>query len=317
MGKTVLFVIGILMFSMLAAVSGTSGTLVLKEKSVVSGEIVRVKDVALMEPGVMDRVGQLIISVSPELGKSISIQKQEIYEKLVGNGVQPIEIKGPSSITVLRKGTVLKSSFFKESIYEYITTHSKWKDGLQVEIVTTKEVVIPESGFRWQINPANGQDFFGNVLFEVKAISTDTNEVLYSGWVTAKLKIVKDVPVTNHEIQRNQVITDADIRWESREVTPFTKDVILEKSELIGRRSDRFVRANTVLTTSLLEKEFMVRRGETAVLVAQTRNVSASTHVKVLADGCIGDPVQVMNLVSKRIITAVVNGKNSLEVRVE
>jgi len=59
------------------------------------------------------------------------------------------------------------------------------------------------------------------------------------------------------------------------------------------------------------------RRGEAAVLVAQTRNVSASTHVKVLADGCIGDPVQVMNLVSKRIITAVVNGKNSLEVRVE
>ncbi|MGE5344180.1 MAG: flagellar basal body P-ring formation chaperone FlgA [Candidatus Omnitrophota bacterium] len=292
-------------------------TVALKDHAVVNGEIIRMRDVASMDAGVRERIGEIVISVSPEMGKSLSIQKQEIYEKLVGNGIASPEISGPSRITVSRQGTVVKPSFFKDKIHDYILQHSRWKDGVQVEIVTAKEITVPQSDVRWQITPANGQDFFGNVLFEVKAIALSTNDVLYSNWVTAKLKIIKPVPVSNRDIQRNEMITDNDIRWETREITPFTKDAILERDELVGQRADRIIRSNSVVTTSLLEKRFLVRRGEMATLEAKLKGVLASTPVKALSDGRMGDTVQVMNVNSKKIVTGVVTGKNTVEVNVQ
>jgi flagella basal body P-ring formation protein FlgA len=315
--KTVIFSIGVFVFSLVGAAPVTSNMMVLKDNPIVSGDVVRIKDVALMDSPTRDRIGDMIISVSPELGKSISIQKQEIYEKLVGNGFQSPEIKGPASITVLRKGMVVKPAFFKEQIYRYIIENSKWKDGVQVEIITAKEIVVPESGVRWQLIPANGQDFFGNVLFEVKAFSIDSNDAIYSNWITARLKIVKDVPISNRDIQKNQPITDTDIRWETREITAFTKDAILEKGEIIGQRADRIIRTNTVITSTLLEKKFLVKRGDMATLVAQLKSVKATTVVKALSDGSLGDSVQVMTVDSKKIITAYVTGKNTLEVNVQ
>lgn len=297
--------------------SVSSYTLVLKDKSVVNSDIVRIKDVAVMDSPTRERIGELAIAASPEIGKSISIEKQEIFEKLVGNGFKSPEIKGSSMITVTRKGTMVKASFFKDQIYDYVIENSKWKDGIDVEIVSTKDIVIPESDVRWKITPANGQDFFGSILFDVKAISTLTNEVLFSNWITAKLKITKEVAVSNADITRGQLISENDVRWETREITAFTKDAILTREEVIGQRAGRMIRPNSVITTSLMEKKFMVRRGEMAVLLVKLNGVNASTSVKVLADGAMGDTVQVMNMESKKIITGTVSGRNTVEVNVK
>ncbi len=319
--KTVIMWVGIFCFSILPLMAGTiqPGSMVvsLRNTSIVSNDIIRLKDVAVMDSSTRERVGDLVIAVSPDLGKSVSIQKQEIYEKLVGNGVQSPDIQGPSRITVERKGIVVKPSFFKDHITQYIIDNSKWKDGVEVEILTSKDIVVPENDVRWELVPANGQDFFGNVLFEVKGYSRTRNEVLFSAWITARLRITHEVPVSNRSIQRNETITDSDIRWENREVTAFTKDVILERSEIVGQKAVRIIGPNTVITGSILEKRLLVRRGEMATLVAHLNGVNATTGVKALSDGAIGDTIQVINTVSKKIITAIVTGKNTLEVNVQ
>ena len=77
---------------------------------------------------------------------------------------------------------------------------------------------------RWVLRPANGQDFFGNILFQARAFSKVTNEELYSNWIVAKLKIVKKVAVSNRTIQKNEILSRDDLRWETREIDAFTKD---------------------------------------------------------------------------------------------
>lgn len=292
-------------------------SLVLKNRVVVSDDIVRMKDIAQMDASARSRIGKLAIAVSPELGKTSSILKTEIYEKLVGNGIQTPHIKGPASITVIRKGQVVNPSFFKDKILRYIVTHSKWKDGVEVEISTSKAVVVPESNVRWQLTPANGQDFFGSVLFKARAISAATNDELYSGWIVAKLRIMKRVAISNRTIQKNERLTLNDIRWETREITPFIKEALLTENEILGERPGRIIRANSVITANLLEKKYLVRRGGMATLIAQYKGIKATSSVKVLGNGAIGDTVKVMNTSSKKIMAAVVAGKNKVEVIVE
>jgi flagella basal body P-ring formation protein FlgA len=295
----------------------TANTLVLKNKAFVNDELVKVKDVVVMDTSMEDRIGSLVIAVSPDSGKTITLQKQEIYEKLVGNGVQSLTIEGPDSITVLRQGIVVQPAFFKDMIHRYIVTHSRWKDGVQVDIVTSKAIAVPESGIRWQLTPANGQDFFGSILFKVDAISEATNETVYSNWIVAKLKIVKSTAISNHTIQKNEIIAENDIRWETREITPFIKDALLDEGEIIGQKAGRIIRPNSVITEALLEKKFLVQRGDMATLVARLRGIKASSTVKALGNGGYGDTVQVINTQSQKIISAIVTGKNTLEVNVQ
>jgi flagella basal body P-ring formation protein FlgA len=275
------------------------------------------KDIALMDTPTRNRIGQLVIAVSPELGKTETIGKKEIYEKLVGNGITSPQIKGANTVKIIRKGITVKPSFFKEIIHNYIVTNSRWKEGIQVEIVSAKELVIPESGVRWQLEPANGQDFFGNILFKLKAFSKTTHEEIFSNWLVTKLKITKQVAVSNRTIQKNERISAGDIRWETREIDAFSKDALFDRREIIGQKAGRIIRPNSVITAGLLEKKYLVRRGAVATLVARLKSVKATSTVKVLANGSYGDTVRVMNTVSHKILSAVVTGRNKLEVIVE
>jgi flagella basal body P-ring formation protein FlgA len=315
MKKLTIICLALLLLS--AGIAHAADTFVLKETAVVSDNIVKMKDIALMDRATRNRIGQLVVAVSPELGGTHRISKQEIYEKLVGNGIHSPEIKGAAGVKIIRKGISVKPSFFKDVVHKYIVTHSKWKDGVQVEIVSSKPLMIPESGVRWQLMPANGQDFFGNVLFKIKAYSKTSNEIIYSNWITAKLEISKRVAVSNRTIQKNERISEDDLRWETREITVFTKDAILDKKGIIGQKSGRIIRPNTVITTRLMETKYLVRRGGTAILTARLNTVKATSTVKVLSNGGYGDTVQVMNSASRKILSAVVTGKNKLEVIVE
>lgn len=316
MRKTSLFLLLSLVVVVLPALPAAN-TFVLKETASVSDNIVRIKDIALMDNPTRDRIGDLVIAVSPELGKSDRIPRLEIYEKLVGNGIQSPNLKGALSVKVVRNGIAVEPSFFTDIVHDYIVENSRWKDGVTVEITSAKTVTVPESGVRWVLRPANGQDFFGNILFQAKAYSKVTNEELYSNWIVAKLKIVKKVAVSNRTIQKNEILGSDDLRWETREIDAFTKDALLTEEEILGEKVGRTIRPNSVITSGLLEKKFLVRRGGTATLVARLNSIKATSTVKVLSDGAFGDNVRVVNTVSKKILSAVVTGKNTLEVIVE
>jgi flagella basal body P-ring formation protein FlgA len=310
-------VIYVALLLLVAGTANAANTFVLKETAVVCDNIVKMKDIALMDNATRNRIGHLVVAVSPELGGTHKITKQEIYEKLVGNGIQSPQIKGAAGVKIIRKGVSVKPSFFKDMVHKYIITNSKWKGGVQVDITSSKSLMIPETGVRWQLTPANGQDFFGNVLFKIKAYSKTSSEIIYSNWITAKLKISKRVAVSNRTIQKGERISASDLRWETREITVFTKDAILDKKGVIGQKTGRIIRPNSVITTRLMERKYLVMRGGSAMLTARLNAVKATSTVKVLSNGGYGDTVQVMNLASRKILSAVVTGKNKLEVIVE
>lgn len=308
----------LLCVSFLPAAAPQTDIFVLKDTASVSDSIVRIRDIALMNNATKERIGNLVIAVSPEPGKTDSIPRNEIYQKLIGNGIESPRLEGADSVKIVREGISIEPSFFKSMFHDYIIKNSRWKDdNITVEIVSAKPILIPESGVRWELRPANGQDFFGNILFHVSAYSKETNDEVYANWIVAKLKIVKQVAVSNRAIQKNETIGDGDLRWETREIDAFTKDALFNREEIVGERAGRTIRPNSVITSGLLEKKFLVTRGGMATLVARLNSVKATSTVKVLSNGSMGDSVQVINTASQRILSAVVTGKNTLEVTVQ
>jgi flagella basal body P-ring formation protein FlgA len=290
-------------------------TFVLLESVKVTDAIVRLNDIALMDNDTQNQIGSLPMTVSPEIGQYQTLSRAEVSSKLLGNGIQNPVFKGAEIIRILRQGVVIKSSHLQPLIKKYIQTHSSWKDGVEVKIASSKQLIVPHADTQWKITPANGQDFFGSMLFRIQGIWK--NELVADAWLMAELTIVRPVAISNRQIQKNEAVSAEDIRWENRELTPFTKNALLSETGIIGKRTSRLINANTVITASLLNKNFLVQRGHSATLIASTKSIRATSKVTALANGQEGDMVKVINNDSKIIIIARVCGENLLEVIVQ
>ncbi len=286
----------------------------LRERATVSAELVRIADVAELPAGADPRLGGLVIGAAPDPGAAQVYPRREIYEKLVGNGFTATRLEGAAAVRVERNGRSLETSFFQPAIAAYVARHSRWGDGLTVTVLPGRPLPVPGGDLEWIVQPANGGDFFGNVLFRVAARSGDRE--VFNGWVTARLKIEAPVAVSNRALGPGEAIADADVRWERREITPFTRNAVLAPAELAGRRAARLIRPNTVLTAELLQGDWLVRRGQTATLAVDHHGVRATTTVRVLADGRLGDRVRAQNESSRQLLTARVTGSGALEVEV-
>ncbi len=305
----------ILPFDMaLASGSGSGTAFVLKENAVVFDEVVKMKDVALMDNATVRQIGDMVITASPKIGSKLTIGKREIYEKLIGNGISDPVLRGAARVQVNRNGKSVHASYFKNQILRYIQTHSKWKSGLSLTVVSNKRFVVPDTGVSWEITPVNGQDFFGNILFKVKAVKN--NLELFSDWIVARLKIKRLVAISNRTLGRNELIQKKDIRWETREITAFLKNAVLDEKQIIGKRAGRTIRTNSVITENNLESAFLVRRGYLSSLVAKYKSIHAVADVIPMSNGKYGDLIKVVNKNTKTVLTAMVIGQNKMEVKI-
>jgi len=291
-----------------------SSSFVLKSKTVVFDNVVKMKDIAMMDNYTMNKVGNLIISSSPEIGNGIEIGKREVFEKLIGNGISNPILKGAKKVFVSRKGKTVDMSYFKNKILKYVKKFSRWKNGINIKIKTNKKIIVPSIGVTWKIIPVNGQDFFGNILFKIKAFKN--NEEIFSDWIIADLTVEKKVALANRTISKDEMIGENDIRWEEREITPFIKNAVFNKAQIIGRRAGRTIMTNTVITANNLESKYLVRRGMLSSLIVNYKSIRAVADVIPLSNGKYGDFVKVMNKSTKKILTALVVGQNKMEVKV-
>lgn len=308
--KVIFFLI--VFISFLSVIYSTS--FVLKRKTVVFDNVVKMKDIAMMDNHTMNKIGNLIISSSPNIGNGLIIGKREVFEKLIGNGVSNPILKGAKRVFVSRKGKIVNMSYFKDKILKYVRKYSKWKEGISIKIKTNKKIIVPSIGVSWKIIPVNGQDFFGNILFKIRAFKN--NEEIFSDWIIADLTVEKKVALANRTISKDEMIGETDIRWEEREITPFIKNAVFNKGQIIGRRAGRTIRTNTVITANNLESKYLVRRGMLASLIVNYKSIRAIADVIPLSYGKYGDYIKVMNKSTRKILTALVVGRNKMEVKV-
>jgi flagella basal body P-ring formation protein FlgA len=300
----------LLLYSLLSAES-----VYLKNKVVVYNESVKFQDVAHMDNQLRRECGGLLVGISPEFKEVTVLKKVEIRDRLNKNGYKGLILKGSDRIIIRRGGTLVKPGFLQKMVTDYIKNNSSWKNNFSIEMKNNKKFIVPEGKISWQLYPANGQDFFQNMLFRIKAYRKGV-EVL-SDWLMIRLRIFREVALSKRTINRGELLNPSDIRWEKRELNRSYQDAVFDPSKLIGQRVGRTIGANTVITGRVLMREYAVRRGEFAILTANYKLIKASLKVVAMSDGRRGDFIRVKNTESKKILLARVTGKQKLEVDVQ
>lgn len=116
-----------------------------------------------------------------------------------------------------------------------------------------------------------------------------------------RAKISAQVAVAAAPLAANEVIGDASITLERRDVTNIA-DALGAPELALGQTTRRSLRAGEVLRASMLTAQVLVKRGDAVVMVARLEGIEVTTAGQALDAGARGAIVRVKNAASGQTV---------------
>ena len=122
------------------------------------------------------------------------------------------------------------------------------------------------------------------------------------------------VLVLRHAVERNGLLTAADVSLETRRIAGLGTAYLESPAELNGRAVRRTLAAGTTLTVDMFAPDTVVHRGQEVTLVAATAAIEVRAAGRALEDGAAGARLKVENLSSTKVVEGVVEASGVVRV---
>jgi flagellar basal body P-ring formation protein FlgA len=132
--------------------------------------------------------------------------------------------------------------------------------------------------------------------------------------VSATIEVAAKVVVAALPLARNQLITEADVRIEERDLARLPEGAITKLRDVVGKRTRQGISAGTPLHSRLIETPAIIKRGAMVTILAQSPSLSVAAQGQAKEDGAVGNQIRVMNLSSRKDVYAKVVDENTVRV---
>lgn len=202
-----------------------------------------------------------------------------------------------------------------ESIYrDAVMKNSPWKNKGKIlieDVKVTANVSIPEGTkgvIQAKFSPQ--EDFLG---LTTAAITSGEDALTPLCRISARIKVIAEVPVPKERIPRKALISDSCIAMKLMDVTAFP-GAVFEKKECLGMRTKTVVQEGKPILKSNIEQPPLVNRGDFVCIEARSNMLVIQDKGIALKDGYIHERVPVRNLASGRQIYGTVIAPLQVEV---
>ncbi|MEK6556850.1 MAG: flagellar basal body P-ring formation chaperone FlgA [Candidatus Margulisiibacteriota bacterium] len=133
--------------------------------------------------------------------------------------------------------------------------------------------------------------------------------------VQANIRVYDQVLVAQQPVDRRQNLTELMVKVSQEEVTPYVlakKDICKTVDRANGKRSKSFLKPGDILTADKLESIPDVLKDQVLSLIVEQKSLSIKLPVKALAEGFIGNTIQVLNPKSNIVLMARISDKQSV-----
>lgn len=133
------------------------------------------------------------------------------------------------------------------------------------------------------------------IIYENERIVTDST-------IRFDVQIERVVRVITNQIRRNELITNDNTDLETRWMSP--REPIASPTESLNKVCKTTLDPGTILESSMLESQTLVKRGQIVSARSLAGSVSVSMSVRALADGSLGDIIELESRDRKQRFTA-------------
>lgn len=284
----------------------------------VSGKSIILADVADLDSQseLAQALAEQTVAVSPEPGQKIDLDSSSIIQKLARTITTPTDIKwlGARTVTVTRQGVTITSQDVQHIINDYIDTRAReLPDGKYT--FTPKDpplpFMVPAGDLQWEVTPSN-PGIVGSSRFVL--IGRIDNQVVKNFSVRGSLEALAPVVVAVSSLRRNDIITEADVRMEPRDLSTL-RSPCLHLDQVVGKKVLRNTQAGSVIDLASIEIPPMVKRGALVKIQGQKNGMELTASGISQADGQEGQVIKIKNISSNKEIFCRVIAPGLVEVQ--
>lgn len=129
------------------------------------------------------------------------------------------------------------------------------------------------------------------------------------------VKAYEQLVVAARNIAVHEEISADNVRVERREVGRIS-GYITDLDKVIGLRARRPMTAGTPLSEAMVDKPVVVKRGATVTILVQIGEMVVAAGGVAMQEGREGELIRVQNLTSKRIVSARIVDRNTVQVKI-
>jgi len=290
-------------------------------EKVVSGDRLLLGEVAfidVLDPAgedLAEALGLVDLGPAPAPGRGLLLRRDEIKKTLLASGLDirsatwnlPAELK-----VTAEENAAVSAEELRTALEKHLAASEPYQGG-RFELVSLNLSPPPPLPpgpvtirFQPQVssNPVNVAGYF---------IYTQNARDVGRSRVTAQVDLSLQALVAARALPRGRILTEDDLK---QAFLPYNqaKGALSDLDQALGSTLKTALAAGAPLRERALGRSFMVRNGDTVILIARQGNLNASTTGEAKADGALGDTITVTNLSSKKNVRGRIVGPGKVEV---
>lgn len=290
----------------------------INENPIVTGKDIYLGDVSLIESpdaNIREKLTKAHICRSAELNSSVTLNINYIKSRVKQQGIPPESIMwlGAIQTTVQTKSKIVSAEEIL-SLAESFVANLLDKNAKRIIIQPTSEIkpiYLPYGEMNVKTELLFPSTVNNNLLlrFTFSVDGKDCEKRI----VPFKVEIVKDVLLASKNIEANKIIGVDDLVIESKNVG-LSDNVIVDKKELLGKRTKRAISKGALITSDIIEKPPIIKQGDLITIVLESQKFKITTQGKAIENGTKGQTIKVINTSSMREILAQVIDEKTVKV---
>jgi len=137
----------------------------------------------------------------------------------------------------------------------------------------------------------------------------------WSIYVTARVNQYAEVYVVTNSRARGESLSQADTTLKRTNISLLNNGYVTDFKDVKGKILKRTVSPGTVLTSTMLYRPDLIKRGERVSILARTNSIEIRMRGESLSGGAVGEKIRVKNLSTNKIVEGTITSDGNVEVR--
>lgn len=259
-------------------------------------------------------LAQISLGLSPEPGRSLTLRGGQIEQRLKAAGGPLLEADWhlPESLTVSRPGQTMDEARIKNIVEDYLSRTEPYQSGLFkiLSLTAGPRPSLPPGTVSWEFQAqksSNPTSLVGQIFFQVDG--RDAGRLR----VAVQLELLTPAVVAAGNFNRGHVLSEDDLNLAMIDFKR-GQGALTDPALAVGWALKVNLAAGSPLRNRDLTKSLLVRRGDIVSIEAKSGGLTITATGQARQDGGLGDTISVVNLSSKKTISARVVAPNQVEV---
>ena len=262
------------------------------------------------------KLEKIVIGKAPLPGKTriVGIKYIKLRLKQCKINLHHTKFNIPEQIKISRSVVEISKDKIRNIVFQDLKKKIAQSNGRGKikSISVSHNIVLPKGDISYQIAYLKNSLFSGreyiDVIFQVGIRFKKKIRVM------VEVERLTEVIVTKRQLNRYTIINKKDLYSKIMDSEKIPANAITDLGDVIGKRTKRAIRPETILRADFIEFPPLVKRGDVVSIIAESNGIRITAIGQVKKKGHRGERLKVLNIDSNKVVYAKVLDANTVVV---